>query len=721
MANIVYRGSTNPSLNGSTQNKGAPLLNTEIDGNYLGLQTDINLKAAIDSPTFTGTPAAPTAAAATNTTQLATTAFVFAERTNSATLTNKTLTNPTINAGSGTLVLPGAATPAQTTEGQIVWDTDDDLLTIGTGASRKTMVDTDSTQALFGKTYNKVTITQPTNSAVITIVDGKTFTLNNTLAFSGTDSSSIAFGTGGTVAYTNNKLSVFAATTSAELAGVISDETGSGALVFATSPTLSQATINTDVRVPVVYGSTSASGTLTLTSTTNATKGTVFLGGSGDAVRLNTTTNGVITTSSANGTLSVDTGTYYKAGGTDVAIADGGTGIGTAPSNGQILIGNAGAYSLGTLTPSTGISIANTAGAVTITNSGVTALTGTANQVAVSASTGSITISGPQDLHTTATPSFTQVTLGASPTALGHAASKSYVDSSIQNGTFSVGVSGSGLSGSGSFSANQGSNSSVTITSNATNANTASTIVFRDASGNFSASTITASLSGNASTSSTWQFARTLTIGNTGKGVDGSGAVSWSLAEIGAYAATNPAGYITSSASISGSAGSVAWTNVTGRPSAVSSFTNDSGYITSSASISGSAGSIVSQANSATITATSSNVGNQIVLRDVNGDFTAGTITATDFNSTSDARLKENISSISGIELIKDMIPVQFNWKNNGKKSYGLIAQELEQILPELVIEREDGMKGVSYIPIIAMLVDAVKTLDARVKQLETK
>lgn len=47
------------------------------------------------------------------------------------------------------------------------------------------------------------------------------------------------------------------------------------------------------------------------------------------------------------------------------------------------------------------------------------------------------------------------------------------------------------------------------------------------------------------------------------------------------YNATNPNGYITSSGSISGSAGSVAWTNVSGRPTAVSSFTNDSGYITS--------------------------------------------------------------------------------------------------------------------------------------------
>jgi len=85
---------------------------------------------------------------------------------------------------------------------------------------------------------NKVAFTAPATSATLTIADGKTLTASNTLTFTGTDSSSVAFGTGGTVAYTANKLSVFAATTSSELAGVISDETGSGALVFATSPTL---------------------------------------------------------------------------------------------------------------------------------------------------------------------------------------------------------------------------------------------------------------------------------------------------------------------------------------------------------------------------------------------------------------------------------------------------------------------------------------------------
>lgn len=61
-------------------------------------QTALDLKANLASPALTGTPVAPTAAAATNTTQIATTAHVFAERTNAATLTNKTLTSPVMTA-----------------------------------------------------------------------------------------------------------------------------------------------------------------------------------------------------------------------------------------------------------------------------------------------------------------------------------------------------------------------------------------------------------------------------------------------------------------------------------------------------------------------------------------------------------------------------------------------------------------------------------------------
>jgi hypothetical protein len=61
----------------------------------------------------------------------------------------------------------------------------------------------------------------------------------------------------------------------------------------------------------------------------------------------------------------------------------------------------------------------------------------------------------------------------------------------VNNGTLTLAVSGTGLSGSQTFTANQSGNATFTVTSNATNANTASTIVARDASGNFSAGTVT--------------------------------------------------------------------------------------------------------------------------------------------------------------------------------------------------------------------------------------
>jgi hypothetical protein len=66
-----------------------------------------------------------------------------------------------------------------------------------------------------------------------------------------------------------------------------------------------------------------------------------------------------------------------------------------------------------------------------------------------------------------------------------------------QNGTLTLNVSGSGLSGSATFTADQSGNSTFTVTSNATSASTPSTLVVRNSSGNFSAGTITANLTGN--------------------------------------------------------------------------------------------------------------------------------------------------------------------------------------------------------------------------------
>lgn len=115
-ATIVSNSLVNADINTSAAIDATKLADGSITSTELqyintlssNAQTQLDTKAPLASPTFTGVPIAPTAAANTNTTQVATTAHVFAERTNSATLTNKTLTAPVISTitNTGTLTLP---------------------------------------------------------------------------------------------------------------------------------------------------------------------------------------------------------------------------------------------------------------------------------------------------------------------------------------------------------------------------------------------------------------------------------------------------------------------------------------------------------------------------------------------------------------------------------------------------------------------------------------
>jgi hypothetical protein len=111
--------------------------------------------------------------------------------------------------------------------------------------------------------------------------------------------------------------------------------------------------------------------------------------------------------------------------------------------------------------------------------------------------------------------------------------------SAPNDGALTMNVSGVGLSGSASFTANQAGNSTFTVASNATDANGGSTIVARDASGNFSANTITANVTGNISGSAaTLSTARNFQIsgGATAANVsfNGSAAVDLNVTAINA-------------------------------------------------------------------------------------------------------------------------------------------------------------------------------------------
>lgn len=184
-------------------------------------------------------------------------------------------------------------------------------------------------------------------------------------------------------------------------------------------------------------------------------------------------------------------------------------------------------------------------------------------------------------------------------------------------------------------------------------------------------------------------------------------------------------------------------------PTHTSHLTNNSGFITSSASISGNAGSATKLQTARTINGTSFNgtanittanwgTTRSIYIQDatatntssavsVNGGGNAylklptnikvGTLTATgEVTAYSDIRLKTSIQPLENRGYIK---PVTY--KKDGKDSIGFIAQEVRELYPELVIEdnTEDKYLSVNYAQYVAVLQAQIIELNNRVKQLE--
>jgi hypothetical protein len=99
----------------------------------------------------------------------------------------------------------------------------------------------------------------------------------------------------------------------------------------------------------------------------------------------------------------------------------------------------------------------------------------------------------------------------------------------------------------------------------------------------------------------------------------------------------------------------------------------------------------------------------------------SGTIRATgDVIAYSDKRVKENIQTIdNSLEKVIKLRGVEFNKIGEDKKSIGVIAQEIEKILPEVVREDDKGMKSVAYGNITGILIEAIKELKAEIEELK--
>ena len=95
-----------------------------------------------------------------------------------------------------------------------------------------------------------------------------------------------------------------------------------------------------------------------------------------------------------------------------------------------------------------------------------------------------------------------------------------------------------------------------------------------------------------------------------------------------------------------------------------------------------------------------------------------GDIAAANFNSTSDISLKDNIQTIvNPLDKITKLNGVTFNWKENQKPSIGVIAQELEKVLPELVTQGD--VKSVNYNGLIGLLIEAIKEQQKQIDELK--
>ena len=99
----------------------------------------------------------------------------------------------------------------------------------------------------------------------------------------------------------------------------------------------------------------------------------------------------------------------------------------------------------------------------------------------------------------------------------------------------------------------------------------------------------------------------------------------------------------------------------------------------------------------------------------------SGLLTSTDYNSSSDVTLKENFTQIvNPLDIISQLEGFGFSWKDTKEKSYGLSAQQVETVLPEIVRVRPDGTKGINYLNLIAFLVEGIKDLKEEVRQLKS-
>jgi len=122
-------------------------------------------------------------------------------------------------------------------------------------------------------------------------------------------------------------------------------------------------------------------------------------------------------------------------------------------------------------------------------------------------------------------------------------------------------------------------------------------------------------------------------------------------------------------------------------------------------------------------TAAGADARNQIQFRrsgTIVGSITS-TASATAFNTSSDARLKDVTGEARGLEVINELNPVAYNWKESGQADEGLIAQEVLDIVPNAVSGSEEDMYQMDYSKLVVHLVKGMKEQQTQIDALQSE
>jgi hypothetical protein len=105
----------------------------------------------------------------------------------------------------------------------------------------------------------------------------------------------------------------------------------------------------------------------------------------------------------------------------------------------------------------------------------------------------------------------------------------------------------------------------------------------------------------------------------------------------------------------------------------------------------------------------------------MNNTCTLGTLRATTIVETSARKHKEDITQLpSQLENISKLNPVQFTWKSTGLRDIGLIAEEVDEVIPQLASREDNGeIHGVHYSKITSILIKAVQEQQQQIDSLK--